>query len=88
MKHHPRSRIRDALLAVIALAGAASGALAQPANDSCANAIAIGNATVSGTTVAATNDGSAACGASASNADVWYRYTASATTTISASSQA
>ena len=61
---------------------AASAASAQPANNNCANATPIGNSTVSGTTTGATNDGSASCGNSASNVDVWYRYTATATTTI------
>jgi len=72
------------------LAGAAalftaSAALAQPANNNCANAINIGNTTVSGTTIGASNDYSGSiCGASGSSPDVWYRYTASATTTITA----
>jgi hypothetical protein len=61
---------------------AASAAFAQPANNTCANAIPIGNSTVTGTTIGSTNDGTAGCGNSNSNGDVWYRYTAPATTTI------
>jgi hypothetical protein len=60
----------------------AAAAGAQPANNACTNAVSIGNGTVAGTTIGATNDGSAGCGASSTSPDVWYRYTASATTTI------
>jgi len=60
----------------------ATCAIAQPANNGCANAIAIGNGTVAGTTLAATLDGSAGCGSSSNTPDVWYRYTATATTVI------
>lgn len=45
-------------------------------NDSCENAITIGNGFVWGNTLGATSDGSAGCGNSASSPDVWYRYTA------------
>jgi hypothetical protein len=52
--------------------------LAQEAcggNDICAQAAWIGdNVPVSGTTSAATLDGTASCGASASTPDVWFRY--------------
>jgi len=61
---------------------AASAASAQPANNACSSAIPIGNSTVSGTTIGGSTDGSANCGNSATSSDVWYRYTASATTTI------
>lgn len=52
----------------------ASG-LAAPANDDCTNALAIGEGTVAGTLVGATNDGSTSCGGSALP-DVWYACTA------------
>ncbi|CAG1010119.1 hypothetical protein PHYC_03799 [Phycisphaerales bacterium] len=45
-----------------------------PPNDACANAIAYAAGTsTSGVTTAATNDGSATCGASSSTADVWFQ---------------
>ncbi len=53
-----------------------------PANDDCSSAIAIGNGSFSGTLIGATNDGSAVCGNSNSNGDVWYSYTASCTGTF------
>ncbi len=43
--------------------------------DDCANATPIGEGTFSGDTSAATNDGSAACGASETSPDVWYSFT-------------
>jgi subtilisin family serine protease len=51
------------------------------ANDACSGAIDLSSAGASGLTfvgtlVGATNDGTASCGSSASNADVWYRFTA------------
>jgi hypothetical protein len=78
----PTRRIRPWMLAVLPVVGMAAAAVAQPANDACANAVAIGNTSVGGTTTGASNDGSAACGASSSNVDVWYRYTASSTAVI------
>lgn len=81
MRHRSHSRPASALTCALTLA-AAGAAHAQPANNNCANAVVIGNGTFSGTTVGATNDGSASCGSSASNADVWYRYVAPATGTI------
>jgi len=42
--------------------------------DSCAAAPTIGNGTFTGTTIGATNDGSATCGSSAFSPDVWLRY--------------
>ncbi len=47
-----------------------------PANDLCANAIAITGAATAGNTSTATNDGSSSCDASGN--DVWYTYTAGA----------
>jgi hypothetical protein len=49
-----------------------------PINDDCSFAQAIGNGTFSGSTLGATNDGSASCGASSESPDVWYRYAATA----------
>jgi hypothetical protein len=71
---------RRSLVACSALAAAAGGACAAPSNDACANAIAItvpsaGSATYDGTTVDATNDGTASCASSATSPDVWYTYT-------------
>jgi hypothetical protein len=54
----------------------AVAAWAQPANNACANAIAVAAGTVNGTTIGSTNDGTGSCGASASSPDVWYRYVA------------
>lgn len=54
-------------------------AAVAPANDACASAVAIGNESVLVTTVDATNDAPASCGASASSPDVWYRYVAPTT---------
>ncbi|MEM7355509.1 MAG: carboxypeptidase regulatory-like domain-containing protein, partial [Acidobacteriota bacterium] len=48
-----------------------------PANDACANAVAIGDGTFLGTTVGATNDGSSTCGGSTAP-DVWFRYSSPA----------
>ena len=50
-----------------------------PANDDCASATVIGDGALVGTLVSATNDGSASCGTSNANGDVWYSYTASCT---------
>jgi hypothetical protein len=74
-------------LTPVLLAGAAAlslsvPALAQPANDHCANATSIGNGMFAGTTIGASTDGGANCGSSTSSFDVWYRYTASATGSI------
>lgn len=46
----------------------------HPVNDSCANAIPIGEGTTHGTLVDATHDGEADCGSTSSSADVWYQY--------------
>jgi subtilisin family serine protease len=53
------------------------------ANDACGNAIDISSATstgltLPGTLVGATNDGTSPCGSSATNGDVWYRFTSAA----------
>src|SRR5207253_9935785 len=51
-------------------------ALGQPTErDDCSLATVITDGGYSGTTVGATNDGSA-CGSSDTSADVWFRYTA------------
>jgi len=48
-----------------------------PPNDVCANAIDVsGGGTFSGTLIYAANDGTASCGLSSSQADVWYTFTA------------
>lgn len=55
-------------------------------NDNCANATVVTNGTYTGSTANATRDGSARCGSSSSTRDVWYRYTAPATGTLSVNS--
>jgi hypothetical protein len=80
-----KSPVRRGIGSLSACATAASllvaaAASAQPANNDCANAIPIGNSTIAGTTVASTTDGSANC--ATNSFDVWYRYTAPATTII------
>lgn len=48
-----------------------------PSNDNCANAIAVSDGSVVvGNLLCASNDGSADCGSSATNPDVWYKFTA------------
>ncbi len=48
-----------------------------PSNDNCANAIPLAVAVPeAGTLTLATNDGTASCGVSAANPDVWYSFTA------------
>ncbi len=47
-----------------------------PENDECANALPLGDDPVLANMATATNDGSASCGASSTNPDVWYTYTA------------
>lgn len=51
-------------------------ALVPPLHDACLEAQVLGEGTVGGSTLGATRDGSASCGASADSADVWYAYTA------------
>ncbi len=52
---------------------------APPANDNCAAAINILNGnTLVGNLLCASNDGSADCGSSATNPDIWYKFTAGA----------
>ncbi len=65
-------------LSAAALLCASAGALAQPANDNCAQAEAIaGGGTFAFDTTAATNDFAGTCGASATSPDVWFAYTPS-----------
>ena len=45
-----------------------------PINDDCENASAVGDGTFTGKTEEATNDGTATCGDSNTNGDVWYSY--------------
>ena len=47
----------------------------EATNDQCALAIPVTIGTVAGTTVGATNDGSATCGASLDSPDVWFKFT-------------
>ncbi len=57
-----------------------------PANNACAAAIPLSSGvSVAGTTVNATNDGTANCGSSASSPDVWYSYTPASTATVTVS---
>lgn len=70
-----RSKLR--LLGVDLRQQPLAAALVVPENDDCGNALAISAGTLSGSTVGATNDGSASCGASPTSPDVWYAYTAS-----------
>ncbi len=51
-----------------------------PSNDACASATPVfGGQTYISTLCGATNDGTASCGASATNPDVWFAYTATCT---------
>jgi hypothetical protein len=68
----------QSLAAPAAAICAAATAFAGPPNDSCTNATAIGEGSVAGTTVGATNDGAGTCGSSSGAPDVWYRHTPSA----------
>ena len=57
-----------------------------PANDLCANAITMTDGgSANGTTIGATNDGTASCGSSASSADVWYAYTPATSASVTVS---
>lgn len=57
-----------------------------PANDLCVNAIPLSNGVgVAGTSIGASNDGTASCGGSATSADVWYAYTPASTATVTVS---
>jgi hypothetical protein len=67
----------------LSLAGLAAGllcssAFAQPGNDGCGGAIAIGLGAVTGTTVNAANDGSTGCGTTEESPDVYYAFAAPA----------
>ncbi|MGE3109111.1 MAG: GC-type dockerin domain-anchored protein [Phycisphaerales bacterium] len=74
------SRESDAWRLIVRIAGLVIGiacsapALAQ-GSDQCSAATPVTDGQVFGTTVGATNDGSALCGSSGSSPDVWYRYT-------------
>ncbi|HEX2164830.1 MAG TPA: carboxypeptidase-like regulatory domain-containing protein, partial [Thermoanaerobaculia bacterium] len=50
--------------------------LVAPPNDACAEAIALADGFVDGSTSGATDDGGATCGASDAAPDVWYSFTA------------
>lgn len=52
--------------------------LVAAASNLCTAAPVIGNGTFTGTTVGATNDGTATCGSSSFSPDVWFRYVAPA----------
>lgn len=62
----------------LSISGPACGP-SGPANNICSAATVIGNGSFAGTTVNATNDGNATCGASTTTRDVWYSYTATCT---------
>jgi hypothetical protein len=58
------------------------GPIQAPSNDACANAPLVTNGTYTGSTCRATfnaADGTGTCGASSTNRDVWYRWTAPCT---------
>lgn len=46
----------------------------EPPADDCARAVSIGDGTLTGSTITATNDGSSACGRSEASPDVWFHY--------------
>jgi len=56
-----------------------------PAHDSCSQALPVCPGTYTGDTGSATNDGSSACGDSASSPDLWYKYTPISNGTLIAS---
>jgi len=60
----------------------ARNALCATTNDLCGGAIQVTNGTYNGTTVGATRDGSASCGSSSTTVDVWYRFTAYSSGTL------
>ena len=66
----PRSMRHSAIAALMGLGSSLPAAIAQPANNACANAITITPGSVTGTTVAATNDATASCGSSSTSPDV------------------
>ncbi len=76
--HRFRSAVRVASASGALLLSCAAG-LAQPANNACGSAILLSvsadsTATVLGTTVGSSRDGSGACGSSGNSPDVWYRF--------------
>lgn len=66
----------------VAVASAAALA-AAPANDDCGNPAPLAEGFLSGSTGAATTDGGASCGDSATSPDVWYSYTAAGSGLVS-----
>jgi hypothetical protein len=62
-----------------------SCAAPEPTSDACATAIPVVPGTYSGSTVGATNDGSASCGSSSTSPDVWYVFTATESCRLRAS---
>jgi hypothetical protein len=67
---------------LLALSCGTAPALADGSN-SCAQATPIGDGTFTGSTVGATNDGSASCGSSSTTPDVWFLYQAPASGVLS-----
>ena len=68
-----------------ALANYSLGISTSPVNDACGNATLIADGVHSGALSGATTDGAASCGTSSASPDVWYRYTASCTGTLTVS---
>ena len=73
MNRSQRTLAFPAFAAAVFVAATTDGARAQ-ANDNCAAATPVAAGSYSGSTAGATNDGSAACGASTASPDVWYRF--------------
>ncbi len=72
-----RHGIRGIALCLGAGAVLSACALAQPANNDCANAIpVIDGGSYNGTLTGATRDGAGTCGSSGNSPDVWYVFTA------------
>lgn len=57
-----------------AITAVGCGAPPAPANNNCSSAFFLGLGSTAGTTVSATNDGNATCGASTTSPDVWYYF--------------
>jgi hypothetical protein len=75
----PLGALLACLLCVAAIAFPRGAAAQPPSNDSCARAIHIDEGIYTGTTIGATVDGVASCGASNATPDVWYVYHPSCT---------
>ncbi len=72
----PALSLRPARVAALAVGALAATAIAQPANNNCSAAAPLAKeSSVTGNLTTATNDGSATCGSSGGNRDVWYRFT-------------